>query len=84
MAGIDELVGGSQGPHRNPFNAVEAARVASVAGSEVRLTVKSFSNDLVFAVVPFIKKGTGEPSAGDPAVLHSDSDGHPIYAVVLS
>jgi hypothetical protein len=82
--GIEELVEGGRRPHQTQFNAVEAASVHALDGDQVTVTVASFSRELVYAAVPFIKKGSGAPAAGDPAVLHSDSNGNPIYAVVLA
>lgn len=84
MAGIEELVGGDPRPHQTQFNAVEAASVHAAAGDQVTVTVALFSRELVYATVPFIKKSSGDPAAGDAAVLHSDSNGNPIYAVVLA
>jgi hypothetical protein len=81
--GIEELVGGDRRPHQTPFNAVEAARVHALVGGEVSLAVSSFDRGKqVFATVPFIATGTASPANGDSAVLHCDSAGHPLYAVV--
>lgn len=83
MPGIEELVGGDPRPHQTTFNSVETATIRAVLGSEVSLTVDSFARDQAYAVVPFVP-ASATPSAGQSAVLHSDSDGNPIYAVVFS
>lgn len=80
---ISELIS-DRGPHQNQFNSVEAATVHGVNGGEISVVVLAFSHELVYATVPFIKKTSGDPASGDPAALHSDSEGNPIYAVVLA
>lgn len=85
MVGIEELVGGDPLPHQTTYNACEAGSVHGVTDGQVTVVVSTFDlGKQVYATVPFIKKTDGDPASGDPAVLHSDSGGNPIYAVVLS
>lgn len=60
----------------------EWGTVGSVSDDTVGFVANRFSTKLVYATVPYMTAGGGDPAEGDPAFLHYDSEGQPAYAVV--
>lgn len=51
-------------------------------GDTAEFIADRFSTKLIYATVPFLVAGGGDPANGDTAFLHFDSTGQPAYAVI--